>query len=149
MFATTGWVLPIRIIMKTEKRCTRCKQIKPLDAFHFEKARREGRSVWCRQCKNFYVKEYRKANPIIDRIKRLKKRFGLTLEEYDKLFKKQNGICAVCGNVNRDGIFLSVDHDHATGEIRGLLCSFCNSALGFARDNPVTLRKLADYLEGV
>lgn len=59
------------------------------------------------------------------------KTFGLTLEEYDKMLKEQKGVCAICGKINKSGNRLSVDHNHLTGRVRGLLCTTCNSALGF------------------
>jgi hypothetical protein len=71
---------------------------------------------------------------------------NLTEDQYWVLFKTQNGVCAVCGeppNTKR----LAVDHDHQTGEIRGLLCMHCNTALGKMRDSPDLLRKLLGYLE--
>jgi hypothetical protein len=79
----------------------------------------------------------------------LRKTYGLTLEAYDAILAAQGGRCPGCGTaINRtlQGR-LAVDHDHATGQIRGLLCSGCNLAVGNARDNPSTLRNLADYLE--
>lgn len=61
----------------------------------------------------------------------------------DVLIASYTGQCEICG----DGGKLCLDHDHTTGRFRGWLCSWCNSALGHARDNPDTLRKLAEYLE--
>ena len=56
--------------------------------------------------------------------------------------------CEVCGNPSgRKNQQLHIDHNHATGAIRGVLCGGCNQALGFAKDNPATLRSLAEYLE--
>jgi hypothetical protein len=58
---------------------------------------------------------------------------------------QQGGVCAVkgCGNYGR----LLIDHNHETGEVRGLLCYSCNTALGLSRDDPVRLRALALYVE--
>lgn len=55
--------------------------------------------------------------------------------------------CEICDDPDQQGRVLSWDHDHLTGAFRGWLCGFCNTALGLARDNPSTLRKMADYLE--
>lgn len=79
------------------------------------------------------------------RIQHLKKR-GLTLADYDKLFEKQQGVCAICDGVNTDGRRLFIDHNHITGGVRGLLCNQCNALLGYAKDNPATLTKAANYL---
>ena len=69
------------------------------------------------------------------------KEYGLTLAEVIVL--EQIGECQVCGSTYK----LCVDHCHDTGRVRGILCWHCNVALGNVRDNPDTLRKLADYLE--
>lgn len=73
------------------------------------------------------------------------KNFGITQEEYNKMLESQNGVCAVCGGLNK-GKGLCVDHDHRTGKIRGLLCHKCNLALGMAEDNLETLKNLVTYL---
>ncbi len=82
----------------------------------------------------------------------LKYSYGMTLEEYTELLLSQNGVCAVCRQPEtalRRGTIksLDVDHDHATGEIRGLLCSACNTALGMLKDDPLRIRALASYVE--
>lgn len=83
---------------------------------------------------------------------RLAANFKLTLEQYDEMHRAQKGLCAACkkpewvkqyGTVKR----LSVDHCHATGKVRGLLCTRCNRTLGAVRDDPALLRALAEYLE--
>lgn len=76
----------------------------------------------------------------------LRRTYGLTVAEFYRMLAEQGGVCAAC----RKPCYrkrLSVDHDHKTGAVRGLLCQRCNSALGQARENPETLRALADYIE--
>lgn len=81
-----------------------------------------------------------------------KNKFGITLEEYDKMFEAQNGVCAIC---YRPETFilkgrthsLAVDHCHKTGKIRGLLCRNCNQMLGLAKDNIKTLESAVEYLK--
>lgn len=80
--------------------------------------------------------------------------YGISLEVYQKLLVQQLGLCAICSipsgseRSNNNGYkSLSVDHDHKTGHVRGLLCSRCNKALGDLMDDPVLLRRAADYLE--
>jgi hypothetical protein len=75
------------------------------------------------------------------------KKYGLTIEHYDLLLAEQGGVCAICSGVQTDGKMLSVDHDHLTKQIRGLLCRRCNIMLGYARDCPGVLRMGADYLD--
>jgi hypothetical protein len=71
----------------------------------------------------------------------------MTLDEYNAMLAEQGGVCAVCSRPPTSGISLHVDHDHATGRIRGLLCFRCNNALGDLEDDPALLRAAARYLE--
>lgn len=76
------------------------------------------------------------------------KQYGITPEKYDELFEKQKGRCAICDGHQR--IFnksLSIDHCHQTGKVRGLLCSGCNSLLGFAGDSCINLKYAIKYLK--
>lgn len=76
-----------------------------------------------------------------------KAKYGLTEEEYKKLFASQNNKCAICGcefNENNKGF---VDHSHINNEVRGLLCTKCNTLLGMANDNIEVLEKAIQYLK--
>jgi hypothetical protein len=87
---------------------------------------------------------FKERHPEYFRDKQILRQYGLTRQERDELFAKNDGLCWVCGqNPATD-----IDHDHNTGRVRGALCYNCNRALGHAKDNPKTLRSLADYLEG-
>jgi len=74
---------------------------------------------------------------------RFRKEYGLTIAQRDALVRAQCGACAVCGTTAAN---LVVDHDHDTGAVRGMLCSHCNTGLGFFRDSPAALRAAIDYL---
>jgi hypothetical protein len=84
---------------------------------------------------------------------RLKRKFGITLEDYNAMFALQKGNCAVCGtkqkikdkygNLRR----LAVDHDHKTGKVRQLLCGPCNTSIGLIKENVKTLNKMIDYIK--
>ena len=83
----------------------------------------------------------------------LKRDYDLSLEEYNTLLVKQEGKCAICGALdgseksnNNGSKSLSVDHDHQTGEIRGLLCSMCNKGIGSLEDSPKLVLKAYEYL---
>lgn len=76
----------------------------------------------------------------------LKIKFGLTIEQYDELVRQANGVCAICEQPESLKRRLSVDHDHATGELRGLLCNRCNTVLGHIDDDPSLLEKIPKYL---
>ncbi len=57
------------------------------------------------------------------------KKYGITIDRYNEVFDKQNGVCAICKKPTKKKLF--VDHDHQTGKVRGLLCSGCNMGIGF------------------
>lgn len=74
--------------------------------------------------------------------------YGITVEEYEELLISQNYKCAGCATHQAELTkTLNVDHDHDTGEVRGLLCGNCNRALGLVKDNTKTLLNLITYLE--
>lgn len=80
--------------------------------------------------------------------------FGLTSEEYETKLREQGGVCAVCSKPDGQDLHspnkykrLSVDHNHKTGMIRGLLCNDCNRSIGQLQDSPALLRRAAEYLE--
>src|SRR5690348_9964341 len=76
----------------------------------------------------------------------LKKNYGLTLEEYQELFDKQRGCCAICERPLVGGRGTHIDHCHTTKRVRGLLCSQCNVMLGMAQDNVDVLLAAVAYL---
>jgi hypothetical protein len=99
-------------------------------------------------------RRYVKRNPEARRNSILKHQYNITLAEYNALLAHQKGVCAVCRQketrldpVTKKVTALAVDHDHSHGNIRGLLCSACNKAIGLLRDNPENLRRAAAYLE--
>jgi hypothetical protein len=110
----------------------------------------------CKQCQLAKNKRWQKANP--DRVSfshrsmHLRREYGITRREYDELLKAQNGVCAICKKPETRKSHgkndpLSVDHNHDTGVVRGLLCGNCNRMIGLAFDDPETLRLAAEYLE--
>lgn len=82
---------------------------------------------------------------LADRKSHLKRKFGLTLEQYNAMLARQRGCCAICRRPPRN-IALHVDHDHVTGAIRGLLCFQCNNGLADLQEDPGLLAKAASYL---
>jgi hypothetical protein len=91
---------------------------------------------------------WRLANPAKHRLHgrkyRLKKNYGISIGQYRDLLKTQGGKCAICLVHLEDSA--RIDHCHNTGQVRGLLCGKCNTAIGFLNDNPELLRRAADYL---
>lgn len=118
------------------KYCSRCKKIKPLFNFHFNPDGHKFASTYCIKCRQKECKE----NSIF-------RNFGISLKDYGKILEKQGGGCKICGTIVPKGKGrFSVDHDHATGKIRGLLCHNCNLALGHAKDDIGILAAMIQYL---
>jgi hypothetical protein len=84
---------------------------------------------------------------VSDRKSYLKRKYGITIEEYDTMLAAQHGGCAICGRPPRSDISLHVDHDHETGRIRGILCFSHNNALADFGDDPALLAKAIAYLD--
>jgi CxxC motif-containing protein len=76
----------------------------------------------------------------------LKRRFGITLQDYERLNGAQAGVCAICCERCPTGFNLAVDHDHKTKRVRGLLCARCNTGIGQFQDKPERLMAAAAYL---
>jgi hypothetical protein len=94
-----------------------------------------------------YQIEYHKNNKHLARRNNLKK-YGLNEEQFHEMLIAQSGRCAICANAfRRNHLEPAVDHCHATGKVRALLCSTCNTGLGQMKDSPLLLRAAADYLE--
>ena len=131
------------------KRCTKCKQDLELKMFYKTPTGKDGLRGDCKDC----AWKQRKAQiaskdpaewtahrrPII-----LKNKYGITEEVYDRILAYQNGACAICLRVV--DYMLHVDHNHDTGEVRGLLCRGCNSGMGMLGDNVDRLQRAIEYL---
>ena len=137
------------------ERCSRCGELKSADEFYLRKDKGvTRRRVQCVECVlKVRARSYKRAldaDPVGTRLRRrrrhLLEEYGLSLEVYQKMLDKQGGKCAICGYKSPDKP-LSVDHDHANGKIRGLLCAWCNTTLGQVNDNVDTLRKMIKYVQ--
>lgn len=141
------------------KRCSRCKETRPVREFHRRPSASDGLMSHCKSCNATKARNWRKANP--DKRRALDRRYDgsrwaaylwrtyrFTVAEYDQLLSLQQGKCAICKCSAPGGrtTKMHVDHDHATGKIRGLLCSKCNQMLGYANDLAGTLIAAAFYL---
>lgn len=147
------------------KFCTKCKVEYPLELFAKDKS---GTQPWCKNCQAEYrkvnkaaIEEYRKLyaadpnNVSKFREANLRKSYGLTLEEYTRMYDAQQGRCAICNvpeeltkSVNKTKQKrLHVDHCHKTGKVRGLLCTCCNNVLGRANDDINILLQAIEYLK--
>lgn len=118
--------------MQLLKFCNKCKEEKPTWQFYQDKSKAHGLKAWCKECTNTSTNKHRKANPEkYAEINRrsvakatLKKKSGITPEEYDKLLVSHRNGCAICGGTNPKRR-LTVDRDPRTDLIRGLLCAKC------------------------
>lgn len=76
----------------------------------------------------------------------LSTKYGLTEEQYQEMFDRQNGRCAICGRVENESKRLHVDHVHGSNELRGLLCGKCNRGIGMFNDDPELFDRAREYL---
>ena len=137
--------------------CSDCGEYKKLDCFQSCKSNSKGIErgvkIYCKDCMSKrHASSDRVANRERMREIHMKRSYGITRDDYKEMVISQNGVCAICGKAEtakRGGSILplAVDHCHYTGEIRGLLCSSCNKALGYFYDNVDTLQKAIDYIE--
>lgn len=166
-----------KISDKNSKLCKNCGREQPLNCFYKDMIKKDGLNYRCKECvskanknrrgkidyknkQKHYRKHYNKErrvqiseywrkrrieNPDIFRERKLKENYGINLKQYDEMLLRQNSKCAICGgNCCRK---FSVDHNHSTGKIRGLLCIRCNTGLGCFGDSIETLNKAKNYLE--
>ena len=105
----------------------------------------------CRLCLRVYNAKRYANNPTDRKERDLKRKYGLTIIQYEELKIKQNNRCAICARppsrANFREMVLHVDHDHETGKVRGLLCAKCNRLVGLAYNKSEILTKASDYLK--
>lgn len=112
------------------------------------------RSSMCKSCSYIKTRAWKAANQKEwDRSARrshLKQKYGITPEEFARMFNDQGKRCAICGAIEATdgrGFRPHVDHCHRTGKVRGILCGRCNKGLGALKDDPLIVRSALDYLE--
>lgn len=145
-----------------ETRCNWCGITKPSDEFY---RRKDGRvQVGCKACRSEYSKKkraedlegarqrqreanarYAAAHPMGHRAGHLRRTYGITLADEQRMRDEQHDACAIC--LKTFTATPAVDHCHVTGNVRGLLCDFCNKGLGNFDDDEMRLRRAVNYLE--
>lgn len=157
------------------KKCRHCNQSKEFNNFYKDKRLKLGIGSWCKDCTKKYNMNWVKNNPAKSKRNKekasiykkewiknnknkiisynLKYDYGITLNDYEVIFSRQNGLCEICkkpetqidkrtGNIFR----LAIDHNHKTGKIRALLCGHCNTGLGKFKDSSLLLIEASNYL---
>jgi hypothetical protein len=125
------------------KTCSRCKTVRPLEEFSPHKKARDKRNSWCKPCFRVYnrTRKARRTQREI-RAEGLRHWHKLSIEQYEEMADLQGGRCAACGSDSE----LHVDHDHASGRVRGLLCGPCNRGLGMLREDAGRILGLLRYV---
>jgi DNA-binding transcriptional MerR regulator len=144
---------------KEVRECSGCHRTKPFEDFCVDRSSPSGHTTRCKECIRKISKEYKKKHPeraqenqrlyrqshremIHNRY--LFKKYGISLQDYKRMWTGQGGRCAICQKEER----LCVDHAHDSGMVRKLLCHGCNMLLGMARDNEEVLSAAIEYLRG-
>lgn len=136
------------------KWCGRCKRWLPITEFSFNKVKWDGLQERCNECRHTHwatVGIDTRRNLPIEKKREMHRKsvirsYGLTQEDFESMKLAQGNKCAICGSTDWGRPSPSIDHDHKTGKVRGLLCNRCNRALGLAEDSPLLLIKMAKYL---
>lgn len=144
------------------KQCSKCWQLKPESEFYKRSTATDGLRSWCKLCCNKdnknrehkygeyrkqYYRDHKKEGYERSQKHQLKRKYNLTVKQYNQMAIDQGGTCAICGKTNANWHKLSVDHDHNTGEVRGLLCSKCNHTLGLINEDEKILKAMIEYLK--
>jgi hypothetical protein len=142
------------------KTCRKCEITKPLDQFYKHKRSKGGYRNQCKECRDEkakewnnknrhllsgYARKWESKNPLKKVCYSLRTLYGITLRQRDEMIDSQGGKCPVCLVEFSKEVSPCVDHDHTTGEIRGILCMSCNFAEGLLKNTDSVLR-LFEYL---
>ena len=122
--------------------CPGCRRELPPDAFPLNRSSRTGRQTYCKPCHNQKMRDY--ADKLYGGHKNflLQRRYGITEADLNRMIEAQSGLCAIC----RTQAAKHVDHCHATGKVRGILCFNCNGGLGRFAEDPAVMRRAIEYL---
>jgi len=145
-------------VVDGKKICCKCFEVKPVEEFRtFQRSDRKSPQMMatCRNCSTKRTRKAFRASPDYFNkryLYKIKLHYGVTAAKYYQMLASQGGVCAICkeepepfGQKTLPGFH--IDHCHATGEVRGLLCTYCNSTLGYSKDSVDRLINAAIYLE--
>lgn len=128
------------------KVCRLCGFEKDVDDFGANHANKDKKNTMCKACRPLYMAKYKETSRRCGRAYQLRK-YGLNQDSFNKILDSQGGKCAICGGGPTVYDVYVVDHDHDTGETRGLLCSHCNSGLGSFKDATKIMERAASYIK--
>ncbi|MCK9543603.1 MAG: endonuclease VII domain-containing protein [Novosphingobium sp.] len=134
--------------MENQKICSKCKVPKDLNEFHKRKSSKDGYDHHCKECTNArHRNKYHNDSEYKERKKRysIKRNYNLSDKQLDELYSI--GHCQICKTKLIEKKKMYIDHNHTTGEVRGLLCSNCNTILGLCNDNISILQSAISYLK--
>ena len=126
-----------------EKKCKKCGKRKDVSNF-------KPRRGICNKCQQARITGWNRENR--DARKYTIQQYGLTVEAFEAMLAEQHGVCGICGQpetkLSRWGTImsLSIDHNHTTGEVRGLLCARCNMTIGQVNEDTEVLSRMINYL---
>jgi len=125
-----------------KKRCAHCEQYKLVEEFPRNKNCKDGSHCCCKACNNARTRESRERLHGGTPHDHLMHRYGIGVVDFDEIVKEHGGVCPSCGREDPE----HVDHDHASGTIRGVLRFNCNGGLGQFRDSIDALKNAVSYL---
>lgn len=141
-----------------EKQCNKCGEVKSTADFHVRRASPDGLQPRCKPCNQAVARawdlanperaeasrrKWARSNPDKIRAHKRKHKYGLEDYEFKAIYVSQRGCCAIC---EQRLVVPCIDHNHGTGEVRGLLCTTCNTGIGHLRDSPVLLTRALEYV---
>ena len=112
------------------KQCRKCGVQQPVENFNTHSNKKP--RATCKTC---------------ERSRHYKRSYGISLEDYERMYAEQGGVCKICSlPANHNSNHLCIDHCHETGKVRALLCDLCNRGLGYFKDDTRLLDRASDYL---
>jgi DNA-directed RNA polymerase subunit RPC12/RpoP len=129
-------------------QCSSCKEEKTSNKFYRNKSTKTGYSNQCQECRKKWKPSDEQKERYNERTRNWnrKKLSGFTREDFDNKLIEQNYKCAICGTDNPGATNWHADHDHKTGQKRGILCHKCNTGLGLLKDDVEILCAAIEYL---
>ena len=137
--------------------CTHCgltvESEKDLSLFQKDRSKPLGYRNQCKECRSIISNKWKSNNSKKQGIKRanahMERRYGITIEEYDIMFIRQDGKCDICGSSGfaKGKSRMNIDHCHTTGKVRGLLCNNCNSGIGKLKESESIMLNAIEYIK--